>query len=375
MKILMLDVYGRSVKRKKRYGAQKSMDELIKTLSVENNCVQIYLEDEISKIKFKQNRILFPISKKINVFGGKILRYNFFQKIKLALSILFFQIRLYFLLKIEKPDVFYCNDIRSFFMVFLATKLLKIKTITYIRVDIKNNFVSRNCLRNCDKIITISNGLLNDLDQNFVKKYKNKIKLIYTGFDFDTYDYSSKLDNLSKDKVRIGYVASINPRKGLDFLTDILENNQKIKDKYQLVIAGGVIPNYEEYWEKIENKLKSNNIDYVFLGFQKNIDKIYNSIDFLVLPSLSEGLPRSIIEGMSHSIPVIANNVGGTNQILESGINGFLIEVGDKVNWEEKIETLIFDKGLRISMGKKSREIVIEKFSITKYKKRVQEEF
>ena len=375
MKIFMLDVYGRSVKRKKRYGAQKSMDELIKTLNIKNDCIQIYLEDEIEKIRLEQNKILFPVSKQINVFGGKILKYNFYQKIKLALSILVFQMRLYFLLKKEKPDIFYCNDIRSFFMVFLATKLSGIRTITYIRTDIKNNFVSRNCLRNCDKIITISNGLLNDLDDNFVKKYSNKIKLIYTGFDFDMYDYSSKLDNLSKGKVRIGYVASINPRKGLDFLTDILISNKKIQNKCQLVIAGGVIPNYEKYWEEIEKKFKKNNIDYIFLGFQKNIDTVYNSIDFLVLPSLSEGLPRSIVEGMSHSIPVIGNDVGGTDQIIEDGVNGFLMEVNNKNSWDQKVELLIFDEKLRISMGEEARQMVIEKFSIDKYKKRVKEEF
>lgn len=373
-KIFLLDVYNK-IQGSYNYGAQKSMLQLLETLKKENECIEIFLDSNLKKIKREDSKIILPLNKVANVFGGKILRYNFFQKIKLVLSILFFQIRLYLLLKKEKPDIFYCNDIRSFFMVFLATKLLKIKTITYIRADIKNNFVSKNCLKNCDKIITISEGLLNDLDKSFVKKYNDKIKLIYTGFDFDKYDYSSRLDNLSKEKVKIGYVASINPRKGLDFLTDVLVNNKNIKDKYQLIIAGGVIPNYEKYWEEIENKLKSNNIGYVFLGFQKDIDKIYNSIDFLVLSSLSEGLPRSIIEGMSHSIPVIGNDVGGTNQIIEDSVNGFLMKVDDKISWEEKVELLILDKKLRISMGKKAREIVTEKFSLDKYKKRVKEEF
>lgn len=208
-KIFLLDVYNNSEKRKGEiYGAQKSMEQLYKTLVRKNTCVHLFFDSEIKQDLFYNDKIILKINSSLNQFGGKILNYNIFEKINFLIHYLFFQIKIIKLLKKEKPDIFYLNDTRSFFMVFLAIKILNIKTITYIRSDLKNNFVNRLCIRFSKKIILISDNLLNDLNKNFIQKYSNKIKIIHTGFDFESYNYNEKfltLKNQNKIRVRCLY--------------------------------------------------------------------------------------------------------------------------------------------------------------------------
>lgn len=374
-KIFLLDVYNNfSEEKGEIYGAQKSMDQLLKTLKKKNKCICLFFNSQIKKDIFFEDKIVLKINKVLNQFGGKILKYNIFQKIKFIINYLFFQIKLIKILKKEKPDLFYLNDPRSFFMVFFAIKILKIQTITYIRSDIRNNFINKLCIKQSNKIILIAKNLLNELGEEFVNNYIKKIKVIYTGFDFDKYNYTEKLLEIKSQKIKLGYVASINPRKGLDFLVKILKEKE-IKEKIVLIISGGIIEGYDDYWNKMKSELESNKIEYIFLGFQKDIHKIYNCLDILVLPSLSEGLPRSLIEAMGHGIPVVANNVGGVDQIIENGKNGFLEKKYDKENWLNDLEKIILNNNLRKEMGKIAREVVKNKFSLEKFEKEILKEF
>lgn len=374
-KIFLLDVYNNfSIEKGEIYGAQKSMNQLLKTLEQKNKCICVFFNSEIKKDMFFKDKIVLKINKILNEFGGKVLKYNILKKIKFLINYLFFQIKIIKILKKERPDIFYLNDPRSFFMVFFTTKILDIKTITYIRFDLNNNFVNKLCIRYSDKIILIANNLLNELGKNFVNKYKNKIKVIYTGFDFNEYNYSDKLLEIKNSKIKLGYVASINPRKGLDFLVEILKEKE-IKEKIILIISGGIIKGYEEYWNKVKEQLENNDIEYLFLDFQKDIHKVYNCLDILALPSLSEGLPRSIIEAMAHGIPVIANNVGGVDQIIVNKKNGFLENKYDKEKWINDLKIIILNQELRKKMGKNAEKIVMEKFSLNKFEKEILKEF
>jgi len=64
----------------------------------------------------------------------------------------------------------------------------------------------------------------------------------------------------------------------------------------------------------------------------------------LILPSISEGTPRVILEAMSQGCPVIASNVGGIPTIIKNEVNGLLFEVGDFYDLKNCIEKLIVNK-------------------------------
>ena len=87
----------------------------------------------------------------------------------------------------------------------------------------------------------------------------------------------------------------------------------------------------------------------------------------LVLPSLSEGLGRVLIEAEALGKPVIGSNVGGIPDLIKDGKNGFLFEPKNSDNLAQKLRTLLKDKNLAMEMGKKGREFVQNKFSNENY--------
>lgn len=101
------------------------------------------------------------------------------------------------------------------------------------------------------------------------------------------------------------------------------------------------------YGSQIRAEAKAQDVDHLvhFYGYQSrdNIPKILKDVPVIILPSLSEGIPTSIIEGMSMRKLVVASSAGATNELVENGINGFLHTPGsaeELVTILEKVFTL-----------------------------------
>ncbi|GIV15918.1 MAG: glycosyl transferase [Armatimonadota bacterium] len=80
--------------------------------------------------------------------------------------------------------------------------------------------------------------------------------------------------------------------------------------------------------------------------------------DVLVLPSLREGLPMSILEAMSWGLPVITTPVGGIPEFVHDGVNGLLVPPTDIPALSSAIQRLIEDERLRLQMGANARASV-----------------
>lgn len=111
--------------------------------------------------------------------------------------------------------------------------------------------------------------------------------------------------------LRIGFVGSLNNKyKGLDYL---LEAVQMLDFEFclEVVGSGSSLPIYISKYK--------NDVRYKFLGSLKGGEDMfswYESLDFYIHPSLTEGLPRSLIEAMSRGVVCIGSNVGGIPELL-----------------------------------------------------------
>lgn len=101
-------------------------------------------------------------------------------------------------------------------------------------------------------------------------------------------------------------------------------------------------------------------------------EEIFKNAGVLLLPSYNEGLPISILEAMSHGMPIISTPVGGITEAVKNNDNGFIIDCGDTKALAEKINVLC-DKDLRKKMGQESFRIVKEKFDVEIIKQRLKE--
>ena len=103
----------------------------------------------------------------------------------------------------------------------------------------------------------------------------------------------------------------------------------------------------------------------IFLGYRDDVAELLANCDLLVLPSLYEGLPLSVLEAMAAGKPVVATSVGGTPEAVLDGETGFLVPSRDPTALVRAIQRLLTDACLRRKMGMAGRRRVQRNFSPT----------
>lgn len=114
----------------------------------------------------------------------------------------------------------------------------------------------------------------------------------------------------------IGFVGRLSDEKNPILFIKIALSNKNKNRKYYIWGNG---PLYDD----LHNKYCEN---ISFMGYSSNINKIYESLDLVILTSKFENCPLAILESKARGIPCIAPNVGGISEIVKNGIDGYLYE-------------------------------------------------
>ncbi len=101
-----------------------------------------------------------------------------------------------------------------------------------------------------------------------------------------------------------------------------------------------------------------------FVGFQNDVGPWFHAFDVMLLTSRSEGTPVSAIEALASGRPVVATDVGGTRDVVEEGISGFLVPFGDVAAGAERLERLARDRERRDRMGAAGRARALERYRV-----------
>jgi glycosyltransferase involved in cell wall biosynthesis len=157
------------------------------------------------------------------------------------------------------------------------------------------------------------------------------------------------------DHLVIGMVANYNrPIKGVgNFLEAIPPIVEAMPSARFLFVGGG------EEGNSLRDKARSLGIDpyVVFAGFQKDIRSCYEIMDLSVLASFSEGLSMTLLESMAYGIPVVAPRAGGNPEVVQDGVNGYLVPIRDKQALVDRIIELLRNREQREKMGREGRSI------------------
>jgi len=218
---------------------------------------------------------------------------------------------------------------------------------------------ARISFRNADKIRTLTNHFM------------ERIKAIVPGknyFIFPTFtdiDYFLEEKNTSFKKY-ILTVAVLSPVKNTETLIDAFAVVQKQFPDFKLVVAGEG-PSAGDLVSRVKDLGLENSV--VFAG-KLSIQQVREAMKdcyVFVLPSLSEGFGRVLIEAMALGKPIIASRVGGIPEIVKDGENGFLVEPKDTELLAEKLSLLLRDETLAKNMGNRGYEFCKARFSNKKY--------
>ncbi len=101
-------------------------------------------------------------------------------------------------------------------------------------------------------------------------------------------------------------------------------------------------------------------------GERSDVPELLQLMDVFVLPSLGEGISNTVLEAMASGLPVVATNVGGNRELVEEGVNGALIPVGDVTALSSSLSMLLNNDGERRRRGRNAQEFVRSHFDWTK---------
>ena len=168
------------------------------------------------------------------------------------------------------------------------------------------------------------------------------------------------LDHLNFDKMdfekedrEIISVARLVPIKGMSYLIRAMTH---MEDSTLVIVGDGPERRELELMAcdlKLEDRIR-------FAGWVNDRSRLYgclNHATIFVMPSLSEGLPRALIEAMACGLPVVATNVGGVPEIVVDGVNGFLVPPRDEKALAEAIEKALSDTDFQRTASAENREV------------------
>ena len=173
-------------------------------------------------------------------------------------------------------------------------------------------------------------------------------------------------------------IGRVNRWKGqVDFLKAANILLEKHKDLY-VVFVGSAFEGEEwrvkELKDEIERSPYKNRI--IDSGYRKDAEGVHSLFDVFVLPSTNpDPLPTVVLEAMASGKPVVGYKHGGICEMVKDGYNGLLADVNDPADLAVKLDVILSDVELRKTMGERSRQRLLEKFSYDSYVKNFSETY
>ena len=100
-----------------------------------------------------------------------------------------------------------------------------------------------------------------------------------------------------------------------------------------------------------------------FLGMRHDVPELMCQSALFVRPSSLEGMPLTVLEAMASGLPVVATPVGGTQELVDDGVHGRLVPVGDSEALAKAVIELLDEPSLAKEMGRRGHHLVEEGYS------------
>lgn len=249
------------------------------------------------------------------------------------------------LIRVKLPIVYTLHDSSPWLCSYDSEMEEKIRKIAYTNLEV------RIC-RRADHIIAVSKTIKDELISRW-NICEEKITVIPSGVNTSFFEPGKNKSDYCL------FVGQLTRRKGVEYL--IRAVHKLSKDIRCIIIGEG--PERNSLIKSVNELNLSGKIIFTGAVPFDRLKSLYAQASFFVLPSISEGLPLTILEAMASGCPVIASSVSGVVDIVEDGYNGFLVEPRDVETLRDRIGTLASDPKLRMNMGERAREMVEKRYS------------
>ncbi|MFA6506551.1 MAG: glycosyltransferase family 4 protein [Treponemataceae bacterium] len=203
------------------------------------------------------------------------------------------------------------------------------------------------CARLCGRIITVS-----EYDYRLARRYhvagSNKLRLVHNGMP----DRPAPIRVIrgSKSAIKLIMTARFQEQKDHETLFRALAELKDLDWSIDLVGDGPLFEQFKEMARElgIEDRV-------AFLGQRLDVPDLLDTADIFVLSTRWEGFPRSILEAMRASLPVVTSDVGGCKESVSEGETGYLVSAGDIAALRDRLRALMINEEARLRLGNAGR--------------------
>jgi len=169
-----------------------------------------------------------------------------------------------------------------------------------------------------------------------------------------------KVIGLNDDAIYCAFIGRITQIKRPDrFLDVVAEIKSRGIDLHFVVAGAGELLHY------CQDRAESEKLPVTFLGWREDIEVVFAAANFVLLTSDNEGTPLSLIQAGMVGIPVVATNVGSTNEIVVNGETGLLTDLSVK-ELSDAVAKVATDTALRAKMGTAGKEYTMARYGVAR---------
>ncbi|MBK7946294.1 MAG: glycosyltransferase [Flavobacteriales bacterium] len=312
------------------------------------------------------------------------------------------------LIKEFKPDIVHTHAAKAGAVGRMAAADMGVKAIVHtfhghvfhsyfgpVRTALYKN-IERFLARRSSRIIAISDRQKEELVNEHRICAAEKVTVVPLGFDLDRFQQGQAAKRarfrhvygLADDEIAIGIVGRLVPIKNHDLFLDVITKvSQRTGRKLRAFIVGD-----GEERERLSQRVEALGLTQVagprfnghgfgygvngkpavapatitFTSWIKEIDVVNAGLDIIMLTSLNEGTPVSLIEAQASNRPVLCTRVGGTENVMVDGRTGILCPSGDADCLADRLMSLVENDGLRAEMGSAGWSHVRDRYHFTR---------
>jgi glycosyltransferase involved in cell wall biosynthesis len=169
-----------------------------------------------------------------------------------------------------------------------------------------------------------------------------------------------KAIGLNNDAIYCAFIGRITQIKRPDRFLDIIADVKSRGIDLHFIVAGA-----GELLQYCQDRTKAENLPVTFLGWREDIEVVLAAADFVLLTSDNEGTPLSLIQAGMVGIPVVATNVGSTNEIVVDGETGLLTDLSVK-ELSDAVAKVATNSALRVKMGAAGKEYTLARYGVAR---------
>lgn len=271
-----------------------------------------------------------------------------------------------------RADVLCCHGYKPDILGWRAARLAGVPVVSishgWTAATLKvrlNEALDRFLLRWMDRVVCVSEGQAVKVRAAGVPAAR--VAVIRNAIGTEAFapadpSYREQLRKLLPPECRriVGAAGRLSPEKGFDQLLEAATRVLRTDPAVGFVLFGD-----GPLRRQLAAQIAARGLEkrFILAGFRTDVERFLPHVDVVALPSFREGLPNIVLEAFAAGVPVVATAVGGTPEVVEEGVHGFLVPPGQPALLAQRILEVLQDEDARRSMGLRGRQRVREQFN------------